>query len=162
VRTVLLCGEIPPPPADVNTALPEPSPDAVTLRERVKVHLEDPFCATCHLQMDPIGLGLESFDGVGRHREKDNGAIIDASGVLDGAAFTDALELAQRVRNHPDLASCLVRRMYGYATSFLPRAAEDDVVTALTAGFEASGYRIKALMSAIATSPGFRLAGDVQ
>lgn len=162
IRTILLCGDIPPPPADVNTALPEPAPDALTLRDRVAKHLEDPFCATCHLRMDPIGLGLETFDGVGRYRQKENGAVIDPSGDLDGAPFAGALELAQRVRNHPDLAGCLVRRMYGYATSFAPRASEDEVIGALTAGFEASGYRIKALMSAIATSPGFRLAEGVK
>ena len=162
VRTILLCGEIPPPPADVNTALPEPSTGAATLRERVKIHLTDPFCASCHLRMDPIGLGLENFDGIGRYRVKDNGALIDASGELDGASFADAMELAERVRNHPDLAQCLVRRMYEYATSFVESPAEEEVVTALTAGFETSGYRIKALMSAIATSPGFSLVGDVQ
>lgn len=162
VRTVLLCGEIPPPPADVNTALPEPSQEAATLRERVKIHLEDPFCSSCHLAMDPIGLGLENFDGVGRWRAKDNGAVIDASGDLDGAPFADPLELTSRVRNHPDLAQCLVRRMYEYATSSSTRAAEDDVVTALTAHFAASGYKVKTLMYGIATSPGFRLVGDVQ
>lgn len=162
IRTVLLCGDIPPPPADVNTALPEPSPDAATLRERVKIHLENSFCATCHVRMDPIGLGLENFDGIGRYRKKDNGAVIDPSGDLDGAAFADALELGTRVRNHPDLSSCLVRRMYRYATSSTETLAEDAVIDALTKGFEISGYKVKGLMRAIATSPGFRLAGKVQ
>lgn len=162
VRTVLLCGDIPPPPADVNTALPEPSPDAATLRDRVKIHLTDPFCAGCHLRMDPIGLGMENFDGIGRYREKDNGAAIDASGDLDGAPFAGALELSDRVKDHPDLGWCLTRRMYEYAVSSTPSTAEEEVVTALAAGFAASGYKVKSLMAAIATSPGFRLVGDVQ
>ena len=160
VREVLLCGTIPPPPVDVNTALPEPSPDALTLRDRVQVHLTDSFCASCHNSMDPIGLGMENFDGLGRHRTTENGAIIDASGDLDGAPFTNAVELAERVRSHPDLAQCFVRRMYQYATSFEERASEEDVITALTADFQASGHRIRHLMFSIATSPGFRLAGD--
>lgn len=162
VRTVLLCGLIPPPPADVNTALPEPSPDAATLRERVKIHLLDPFCANCHLHMDPIGLGLENFDGIGRYRAKDNGAVIDATGDLDGAPFTGPLDLGLRVKEHPDLGPCLTRRMYGYATSFAVKAPEEDVIAALAARFAASGYKVKTLMFDIATSPGFRLVGEAQ
>ncbi|MEZ4307146.1 MAG: DUF1592 domain-containing protein [Polyangiaceae bacterium] len=161
VRTVLLCGDIPPPPVDVNTAIPEPSPDAATLRDRVKIHLEDPFCAGCHLRMDPIGLGLENFDGVGRFREKDNGAAIDASGELDGAAFNGPLELSLAIKNHPDLAACFTRRMYEYATSSTPDHQEDEVIAALAARFSASGHRVKELMRAIATSPGFRLVGEM-
>ena len=160
VREVLLCGTIPPPPVDVNTALPEPSPDALTLRDRVKVHLTDNFCASCHKSMDPIGLGMENFDGIGRYRTKENGAAIDASGELDGAPFSGPLDLAERVRNHPDVPECFVRRMYQYATSFEERASEDEVIAALAKDFEASGYRIRHLLFAIATSPGFRLAGD--
>jgi len=162
VREVLLCGSIPPPPVDVNTALPEPSPDAKTLRERVKVHLTDPFCSGCHLQMDPIGLGMETFDGLGRYRTKDNGEVIDPSGDLDGVPFEDSAELATVVRNHPALPQCFVRRMYRYATSFVERGSEDEVIGALTLDFEASGYRVKHLMQAVATSPGFRLAGETQ
>src|SRR5580698_7483753 len=34
--------------------------------------------------MDPIGFALENFDGVGKWRDKDAGAAIDASGKLPG------------------------------------------------------------------------------
>ena len=162
IRTVLLCGTVPPPPVNVNTALPEPSATALTLREREKVHLSDPFCAGCHVQMDPIGLGLENFDGLGGYRRKDHGAPIDPSGDLDGAAFANAVELADRVRNHPALGRCFVRRMYEYATAFVEQPAETPVLTALADDFAASGYRIKSLMLTISTSPGFRLAGAPQ
>ncbi|MBK8258496.1 MAG: DUF1592 domain-containing protein [Polyangiaceae bacterium] len=160
VRSVLLCGEIPPPPVDVNTAIPEPSPNAATLRDRVKIHLEDPFCASCHLKMDPIGLGLENFDGIGRYRATDNGATIDASGELDGAEFGGPVELAYTVRNHPDLGPCFTRRVYQYATSFVEKAADDDAIAALAARFEANGFKVKDLLLDIATSPGFLLAGE--
>jgi hypothetical protein len=162
IRTVLLCGVVPPPPVNVNTALPEPSATALTLREREKVHLSDPFCAGCHLQMDPIGLGFENFDGLGGYRKKDHGALIDPSGDLDGAAFTGAVELATRVRNHPALGRCFARRLYEYATSFVELPAEAPVLSALSEDFKASGYRVKSLMLTISTSPGFRLAGTPQ
>ncbi len=162
VRTVLLCGEIPPPPADVNTALPEPEPGAVTLRDREKAHLADSFCAGCHLRMDPIGLGLENFDGIGRYRTKDHGALIDASGDLDGVTFKDSLDLSNVVATHPDLPGCFTRRMYEYATSSVETFEEEKVITALTAHFQASGHKVKALMATIAQSRGFRLVGEAQ
>ena len=57
---------------------------------RVAEHLEDPACASCHLITDPIGLGMENFDGIGRWRDTDHGAEIDASGDLDGDCDEDA------------------------------------------------------------------------
>ena len=162
VRTVFLCGDIPPPPVNVNTALPEPNPNAATLRERVKIHLEDPFCASCHLQMDPIGLGLENFDGIGRYRIKDHGAVIDASGDLDDVHFSGPADLATAIREHPALAGCFVRRMYEYATSFVEEHREEPTISALTTNFQASGFKVQALMQSIATSPGFRMVGEAQ
>lgn len=157
VRQVLLCGEIPPPPVNVNTALPEPSVDARSLRERIeKGHLTIPACAGCHVEMDPIGLGLESFDGVGRFRTKDNEVPIDASGELDGVPFTDAYELAQVVRDHPDLGSCFVRNLYRYATGNVDQPGEASQLDWLTWSFERAEYRVKPLIREIAMSAGFR------
>src|SRR6185369_16609070 len=121
-----------PPPVNVNTALPEPTPDAATLREREKHHLTDPFCSSCHLQMDPIGLGLENFDGIGRYRERDHGGLIDASGDLDGVPFDDPVSLATAVRDHPGFVSCFVRRMYEYATSFVETGPERAALSVMT------------------------------
>ena len=111
IRQVLLCQEIPPPPVDVDTSIPEPTGETPTLRDRVAEHLENPTCAGCHLLLDPMGLALENFDGVGRWRDTDNGAVIDTSGDLDGTDFTDAVELGEVIRNHRDFAPCLVRTM---------------------------------------------------
>ena len=72
VRTILLCQSIPAPPVDVDTSIPEPSGDALTLRDRVAEHLRIPLALHVTLMTDPIGLGLENFDGLGRWRDKDN------------------------------------------------------------------------------------------
>ena len=156
VRTVLLCGQIPPPPVDVNTALPEPTEVAPTLRDRNRVHLENPACAGCHTLMDPIGLGLENFDGIGRWRTFDNGAEIDATGLLDGEPFQDAWSLAQRVRSHPRLPQCLVQQLYRYAIGTELTTEQDALVGALADRFAANGYRVRALLADIALSSGFR------
>lgn len=160
IRETLLCGEIPPPPANVDTSLPEPDPTRPTLRERVAIHMTDPGCAGCHQAMDPIGLALENFDGIGRYRETENGAVIDASGTLDGVPFDGPVQLAARIANHPDLARCLTERLFAYATGHAPTAGEGDEVERIAAEFAADGFRVQHLLAAIATSPAFRRVGE--
>lgn len=161
VRKVLLCQLVPPAPVGLNTALPEPTETARTLRERNVVHLTDPGCAACHSRMDPIGLGLENFDGIGRYRSEDNGAVIDASGELDGVPFTDAWSLAQAVHDHPDVPRCLVRSLYRYATNAQEVPSEAPLIDALTANFQASGHRIQNLMLELVTSGAFQQVSEV-
>jgi hypothetical protein len=108
----------PPPPPDV----PElPRDDAkkngLTFRQLLEKHRENPQCASCHSRMDPIGLGMENFDPIGRWRTQASGDPIDASGVLptgekfDGPAQLKQILLAQReqfIRNFAE-------KMLGYA-----------------------------------------------
>ncbi len=155
VRQRLLCHAIPAPPAGVNTALPEPSATARTLRERTAVHLTEPFCAGCHQSMDPIGLSFEVFDSVGRFRSTDNGATIDATGSLDERPFADPYELAQVLHDHPDLGRCLARTAYRYATGEVETREERALVDTLGVRFAEAGHRVKALLLDIVLSPGF-------
>jgi hypothetical protein len=160
VRKVLLCGNIPPPPVNVNTALPEASGTARTLRERVKEHLVEPPCASCHLRMDPIGLGLENFDGIGRFRTLDHEAKIDPSGDVDGARYADGRDLGRVVSESPALVPCFVRNVFRYATGYGEATADEGTLAALTEGFQNDGHRIKSLFLSVATSPAFRQASD--
>lgn len=158
VREVILCGDIPPPPAGVNTALPEPTGTTLTLRDRVAEHLGSPACSGCHALMDPIGLALESFDGVGRFRTVDNGAKIDPSTDLDGLAVADAWELGQLLHDHEAVPRCLVRHLYRYATGVAEPAASggDDPLSGLTERFAAYEYRVAPMLIDLVVSPAFR------
>lgn len=162
VRTTLLCQTIPPPPADVATTIPEATDDAPTMRDRVAIHLEDPVCASCHELTDPIGLGLENFDGLGQWRTHENGVEIDPSGELDGDSFANAYELADALYHHPSLGPCMVRTAYKYATATLIGEGEEDLVEWHAANFAIEGHRVQALLADIAMSPGFRRAGEVE
>lgn len=158
VRGTLLCQFIPPPPADVDTSIPEAS-NAPTLRDRLRVHQEDPVCASCHVPLDSVGLALENFDGIGRFRLRENDAPIDPSGVVDGAAFADAAGLAEVLAVHEDLTSCLTERLYGYAVGHPLVEGEEDVVEWLHAGFEGNGFSVASLMGDIARSDAFATGG---
>ena len=161
VRKNLLCHHVPAPPANVNTDIPEPSDDAITMRDRLMVHMEDPSCSPCHELMDPIGFGFESFDGIGRYRILDNGAPVDPSGYLDKKDFANFDEMVNLIAEHPDFPSCAVRKVYAYARTHDESSNEPLQLNALTARFAAQGYRFLALMRDISLSPGFRLVGEV-
>jgi hypothetical protein len=162
VREVLLCQQVPPPPANANTSIPEPSEDARTLRERVAVHLEDPACASCHQVTDPIGLGLEQFDGLGGYRTTENGATIDPSGDLDGVAFADGRALGEALASHPEFTACLAETLLAYAQGHRPDVDERATMDWMNQAFEADGYSLRALWRRIVMSKAFREAGPVE
>jgi hypothetical protein len=159
VRETILCQSIPAPPPNVMAVLPEPNPNARTMRERLSEHATSPTCSGCHSLMDPIGLAFEHFDALGRFRELDNGAPIDVSGILDGTPFTDASDLSRVLSESPIAAACTARNLYRYTVGHVEGAGEAVAIDALVAAFVNGGYRFDQLVLALATNPGLRFAG---
>ena len=85
VLETMLGEELPPPPPDAGE-LPEPgeSTKGMSMRQMFEMHRSETRCAVCHDRIDPIGFGLENFDGIGRWRDTDNGQPVDATGTLPG------------------------------------------------------------------------------
>ncbi len=162
IREVLLCQDIPAPPADVDTSIPEADETSPTLRQRLVTHLSDPTCAGCHRLTDPIGLGFENFDGLAALRLTENGATIDASGELEGGTFATPVDLGGVVAAHDRIAPCLAETLYRYATARSVGDGEEALVEWHAAGFVESDYRVTTLLAEIATSPGFRTVGELQ
>lgn len=157
VRARLLCTEIPEPPADVETTFPEVT-EGASLRERLREHRENPVCASCHEITDPIGLGLENFDALGRYRAEDIAGVVDASGELDGTPFIDSAELGQAISTHPDLPLCMTTHLYQAATGHFVEPNEQRLLYELTEHFARSGYRFSSLVREVLLSEGFRTA----
>jgi hypothetical protein len=159
IRQVFLCQQVPDPPNNVDFSVVQDSSNTAmpTARIRLEAHRTSPACAACHRMMDPLGLTLENFDGEGAFRATENGAPIDASGALDGHAFSGAPGLGQAIHDHPQTPRCLVDRMYRSAAgrSILP--AERPYIEYLNQVFQADGYRVPDLMRAIAVSRSFYL-----
>jgi len=154
VRQVLLCEAIPPPPANVNTTLPDTG-TAQTTRQKVEAHSTNATCAACHKMMDPVGLGLENFDAIGRYRDTENGNAIDASGDLDGVKYSGPAGLAQAVADHPNLPSCFVRTLYRQGSGTLEAPEQDPLITALTSQFSTGGYQVRAFLGALVNHDAF-------
>jgi hypothetical protein len=157
VREILLCQKVPDPPANVNFRLVQDTsnPEFRTARARLTAHRSEATCAGCHKIIDPIGLALETYDGAGQFRATENGAEIDTSGTLDGAAFKDSRDLGQALHDNPAATACLVRRLYEYGTGRPPVRGEEAFITWLGQGFAADGYHVPDLLRGIATSDGF-------
>lgn len=161
IAEALLCRTVPPPPPEVDTDLDKPDmedPGPKTQREKLEPHRADPTCAGCHNVTDPLGLALEHFDTVGRYREFDQGLVIDASGDLDGLPFLDGAELATRLREHPEVARCLVRKLATYSAGRLPAFAELETLAALEDALGFEGNRFDRLLFALVTHDDFRFA----
>lgn len=164
VRTQLLCQDIPPPPPGVVTSIEDDGITDKTVREKLTAHRKDPTCNSCHRLMDPLGLGLEDFDPIGRHRTLEQVGSgtkpVDASGELDGKTFVGGKELGKLLAAHPEIGGCQVKNLYRFGTGHVESAGELGTIATLTQQFEASGYKIKSLLIDIVTSDGFRYAGQ--
>ena len=163
LRERLLCQIVPPPPPSVDFGkLNNPDAHYKTQRERVNVHLEDPACAGCHKITDPMGLALESFDGAGRFRTAENGAVIDTTGDLDGVQFTDVVGLGKALRDNPSLPGCLVDRLYSYGSGGAAKPTDRPLMKYFTAEFAESGYKVPDLLRTIVLSDAFRHVKEVE
>lgn len=153
----LLCEKVPSPPANVNFAVVQDvnNPTLKTTRARLQAHLDDEECASCHKRTDPMGLGLEQFDGAGQFRRIEHGEPIDVSGQFEKKTFDGAAQLGQLFHDSPQVSACLARTAWRYAHGRSPAAADEANVTALSDRFAAQGYRIAALMRTIALDPTF-------
>lgn len=151
----LLCTPPSPPPAGVEGLMEEDDPTN-TLRERLQAHRSDPGCAACHATMDPLGFGLEHFDGVGGWRLTENGAPVDARGELpDGRSFDGARELQVMLAADPAVPRCIAQHAatFGLGRGLGPQDAA--ALDAIAADFADGGHRPSALFAAIAGSPLF-------
>ncbi|MBK8500881.1 MAG: DUF1592 domain-containing protein [Saprospiraceae bacterium] len=109
----------PPPPADV-PALEDAKNNDVSeldLRSLLELHREDQACLGCHQKMDPIGLGLENFDAIGRWRDSYGPVPINTAGaLLDGRKFKGPEELKGLfLEDKNKFAKNFSRKMLSYA-----------------------------------------------
>jgi mono/diheme cytochrome c family protein len=149
----------PPPPPDVPD-LDNESKGALTgsLRQRMEKHRENPNCAGCHAKLDPLGFGLENFDGVGAFREMDGKFKIDPAGELpDGAKFNGPAELRKVLIGKADLfrknlADKMLTYALGRGLEYYDRCAVEDVVKAMKQGND----RFSALVLAVVQSDAFQ------
>jgi hypothetical protein len=107
----------PPAPADVPALDEAAVGTSMTLRQQMEKHRADPTCATCHSKMDPLGFGLENYDGIGKWRTLDGKFPVDSTGTLpNGKAFATPAEMRSLLRSQlPQFARCMTEKMLTYS-----------------------------------------------
>lgn len=159
IRNQFFCDPPPPPPPDANVEPPAPSPDATT-RELFEQHTSEPTCASCHVLIDGLGLGMENYDGIGRHRTMENGKAVDASGEflatdVDGT-FDGGVELAHRLAQSEQVRECVARQWFRFALGRLEGDQDACSLDTLHATFAESGSDVRALLVQLVRTDAFR------
>lgn len=138
VMNSVWCQELRLPTNLVVEPLPETDgPTATTVREQLAVHRAAATCAACHNLIDPVGLSLENFDGIGRYRAMyENGLAIDTVGTLPNGQMVDSLDsLSSVLAKNPLFLACAAQKFGTYALGqTMPGANRDQIVGRWTAG----------------------------
>lgn len=159
IRTQFMCDELPPPPPDVMVTAPQIAPGSTT-RERFAQHSEDPYCASCHVKMDPVGLGLENYDPVGAWRDTEAGLPIDATGEIYAGgdltgSFDGAGELGKKLANSQTVKDCMVTQLFRFANGRGEDVLDKCTIFDLQQDFNKSGS-IRELMVSMTKAEAFR------
>lgn len=153
----VLCAQPPPPPAGI-VPFEESPMEPVSMREQLAQHRANPACASCHDQMDGIGLALEGYDAIGHTRTEDAaGFPIDTSGTLPGVgAFDGAGAMQRALVTDPRMPACMVSKVFTYALGRAPTPADDAALDTLGGQFAASDFRFEDLVIDVVLSRPFR------
>lgn len=157
VLTQLLCDAPDPPPPGVE-GLPKESMPTGTTRERLAAHRDIPQCASCHTIIDPLGFGLEHYDGIGAYRVKEDGFDVDATGEMPtGEKFDGEDEIAKIIANDPRYTQCLIKQLMTYALGRGPGESDAPFMTQIETDLPERGSTLAGLVTLIATSEPFRM-----
>jgi mono/diheme cytochrome c family protein len=153
-----ILGTPPPAPPDNVPPLDETPGKALSMRDRMESHRRNPACAGCHKLMDPIGLALENFDGIGKWRSTDNGAAIDAASQLaDGTNVNGPAALRKAVLQRPEVfARNMTEMLFTYALGHGVTHTDMPFVRGVLRDAAPANYRFSSLVLGIARSLPFQ------
>jgi hypothetical protein len=169
-----------PPPPNVKAVEPDIR-GAVTIRQQLAQHRDNPTCASCHIKMDPPGFALESFDVMGARRERyravaENvkpqpgyglngqafafhyGLPVDSAGELpDGRTFRDVQEFKRLIlSDEVSVARNLARQLVVYATGAPVRFSDRGELERILQRASARRYGVRTLVEEIVRSELFQ------
>jgi Protein of unknown function (DUF1592)/Protein of unknown function (DUF1588)/Protein of unknown function (DUF1585)/Protein of unknown function (DUF1587)/Protein of unknown function (DUF1595) len=150
----------PPPPAPPNVPTLEETQKEhakLSLREQLAIHRANPSCASCHDVMDPLGLGFENFDAIGRWREEDGDKPIDATGVLrDGRTFKGSAELVRLlVDRQPEINRFFSQKLLTYALGRGLEPYDNCAVDQIVQSASKRGNSVRSFILAVVASEPF-------
>ena len=175
-----LLGDPPPPPPKAVAAVEPDLSGVTTIREQLARHRAERSCAACHREIDPPGFALESFDVMGRLRERYHsldqgdpvvginrrakpikyklGLVVDCSGKMaDGRPFENVNQFRQLVlKDERAIARNLLERLIVYSTGHPVGISDRQHVEAILDTTAKSGYGLRSMIHGLVQSQMFR------
>ncbi len=156
-----------PPPANVSSLDPD-TRGTTTIREQLAKHRQLESCASCHVEIDPPGFALESFDVIGGYREKyvldgrpanfRTGKAVDSADVLpDGRSFRNIDEYKKLLLADQDqIAQAFSTKLITYATGGPPMRTQRVKIDTIVSKAKAKGLGFRTLIHEIVASELFQ------
>ena len=162
VMEVLLGTPPPPPPPgipDLEETASARDGKALTTRERLEAHREDPDCSSCHDLMDPIGLALDNFDVTGKWRIREEGTPLDTRGTYyDGTDIENASDLSRVLLKRPiPLVRQFTESLMAFALGRGIEYRDQPTIRAITRQAERDDYRMSSFVIGVVMSDAFRM-----
>ena len=154
-----------PPPPPVDAFQPELKTEdtegkVLTMKQAMEEHRQNPVCANCHKMMEPIGLALENFDGIGSYRTRydDADAEVDSSGILfDSTEFADASGFRKELLKHQDrFVNTVIGKLLTYALGRKLDYYDQPVVREIFRNTKADNHTWSSMMLGIIESQPFQ------
>ena len=158
VRTKVFCIPVGDPPPGALEMAPQRLP-GMTSREYFTLVEGQAACASCHVPLDGLGFGLENYDSVGRWRTTDLGKPIDPGGEIfdtdvDGP-FAGGVELADRVAQSKDVATCVSRQLFQFAAGRPDTIADTQSLLQLGERFDGAHHDLRELLVGLTQTDAF-------
>ncbi len=149
----------PPPPPDVPPLDEAAVGTTRSLRQQMETHRNNEVCASCHSKMDPLGFGLENYDGIGKWRTMDGKFPVDSSGTLpNGKTFSTPAEMRGTLMTlMPQFARTVVEKLLVYALGRGLEPADRPAINTITAKLAANGYPFRDAIYEIVDSVPFQM-----
>ncbi len=155
-----ILGTTPPsPPEDVPPLEDDPEKLHGTLREQLEAHRANPACASCHARIDPLGFGLENYDGIGAWRTHERDLPVNSRGTLpSGQSFEGSAELrAVLLADSGDFIRCFTEKVLTYALGRGMESFDRPAVVGIIDDVEADGNKFQTLVREVVASVPFQM-----
>ncbi len=161
-----LLGAPPPPPPPV---VPQISHDDKNeqgegILAQMRAHRANQLCLTCHARIDPLGVALEGFDPLARHRAATIAPVdADLETTADGTRLQGFASLKQYllqdVRMRGVVRNCC-SKFLGYALGRALIASDDALLDRTMADLGQHGWHASIMIADLLASPQFLMRRD--
>lgn len=151
----------PPPNAVPDLPMDEKNDEGLTVAQLLARHRSDKACAVCHDRIDPFGLALETFDPIGRYRERDlNGKQIETRIQLHDETLvensTGLMDYLGQEKQRRLFTRRFCRKILGYALGRTVLPGDEPLLAEIEKKLQANNYRFSVIVESIITSRQFR------